>query len=237
MVAPKQALLLAKMDPPAEHESEWNEYYNNRHVADRLVLPGFLSGRRFTKVEGIPKDTSIAGDAQYLALYDLANTGVLKAEPYQRLREKEAGLSPDSFEVTVFKLPKFARGLYRQIYPEQGEYRIPSSKYVFVVGHEIPRHKRKEFTAWYNIEHIPGLLSVPGFLTARRFILADREVPPMVEPGGILPRYLTIYDIESEDVFETDAFMKATKTPWTLWVRSWYKRKMCLLYRRIFPQD
>jgi hypothetical protein len=233
----KRALLLAKMDPPAQNEVEWNEWYNNRHVADRLALSGFLSGRRFTKVEGIPKDISIAGDGKYLALYNLANTSVLKAKPYQELRDKEARQSPDSFEVTVFKLPKFARGVYRQIFPEQGEYRVPASRYVFVVGHEIPRNKHKEFTVWYNTEHIPGLLSVPGFLTARRFILADREVPPMVGPGGILPRYLTVYDIESEDAFETEAFMKAAQTPWTQWVRSWYTRKMCMLYRRIYPQD
>jgi hypothetical protein len=65
-----------KDGPPAHGEAEWNTYYNNVHVADRLPVPGFLSARRFIKVEGIPKQYSIPGDSKYLALYDLVSRQV-----------------------------------------------------------------------------------------------------------------------------------------------------------------
>jgi len=236
-MADKRALLLARMDPPAEHQEEWNDWYSRQHCAERVKLPGFLSGRRFSKIEGVPKATSIPGDAQYLALYDLANLEVLISEPYQKLRTKELARSPDSFDVQIFKLPKFARGAYVHIYPENGEYQAPSSKFIFVVGHDIPPGKEAEFAAWYNTEHIPALMKVPGFLTVRRFILDENVAPPAVDRGGILSKYLTIYDIENQNAFETEEFQKASMTPWTIWVRSWYTRKICLLYRRIYPED
>ncbi len=233
----QKALLLAKMDPPGEQINEWNDWYSHGHCASRVVLPGFLSGRRFIKVEGIPKDTFIASDAKYLALYDLANVNVLKDEPYQKLREKELAKSTDSFDVQIFKLPNFARGVYKQIYPEKDEYSVPRCKYLFVVGHDVPAGKEPEFTAWYNTEHIPALMAVPGFLTARRFKLEEHEVPPMVDRGGVLSQFLTIYDLADEKGFETETYRKASGSPWTRWVRSWYTRKMCSLYRRIYPED
>jgi hypothetical protein len=226
---------MAKIDPPAKREKEWNDWYNNRHVAARMALPGFLSGRRFTKIEGIPRQFAVAGESRCLALYDLAGIKVMTDGPYPKLREKEGRLPPDSFEAQIYKLPKFGRGVYEEIPLAHGEYRVPSSEFVFVVGHEVPRHKHKEFNAWYNTEHLPALMTVPGFLTGRRFRLSEREVPPIVGRGGVLPQYLTVYDIESSSVFDSEAFKKASQSPWSDWVRSWYTRKMCALFRRILP--
>lgn len=232
----KRALIMVKIDPPLAREVEWNHWYNTKHIPDRRAIAGFLSVRRFTKIEGIPKAFAIPGEAKYLSLYDLASTGVLKGELYRKLRESEAAMPPDSFEAITLRLPKFARGVYEQIYPETGEYTPPPTRFVFVVGHEVPRHRQKEFNAWYNTEHIPAQFRVPGFVTARRFILAEREIPPMLGSGGSLPKYLTIYDIESVETLESQAFEKASVSPWSTWVRSWFTRKMCTLYRRIYPE-
>lgn len=233
----ERALLMVKVDPPAGRESEWNNWYNNSHVAERLAIPGFLSARRFTLVEGIPKPVAVAGEAKYLALYDLENVRVMNDEPYLRLRQKQALLPPDSFDAQIAKLPKFARGVYQQVYPEPGQYAVPAARFVFVVGHDVPRSKEKEFNVWSNTEHLPALLAVPGFLTGRRFVLAQREIPPIVGPGGTLSKYLTVYDIENESVFESQAFLKASTAPWITWVRTWYTRKICALFRRIYPED
>jgi len=233
----RRAILVAKMDPPIKRESEWNNWYNNRHVADRLAIPGILSARRFTKIENIPKEYAVAGEAKYLALYDWTSVKVWSSEPYRRLHEKEALQPQDSFEKLVYKLPKFAVGVYEQIYPEQGEYAMPPAKYVFLVGHDVPRNRQQEYKAWYDTEHIPALQAVPGFLAVRRFIRNEREVPPRVDRGGTLSKYLTIWDIENESVFESDAFRKAAVSPWSSWVRSWYTRKMCTLYHRIYPKE
>jgi len=233
-VTKKKALLVVKVDPPVEREAQWNSWYNDKHVAGRLTIPGFLTVRRFSKIDGIPKDFAVTGEAKYLALYDLADVKVLKGEPYRRLVEEEAARPRDGYEGAISRLPKYARGVYEQIDTEEGEYAAPRTRFVFVVGHEVPRNKQQEFNAWYNTEHLAALMKVPGFVTGRRFVLSE---PPVVERGGTLSKYLTIYDIENSDALESDAFKKASVSHWSDWVRSWYTRKMCSLYRRTYPGE
>ena len=229
----KRALLLVRMDPPESKVKEFNDWYNNTHVAARLTTPGFLSARRFTKIDGILTAPLITSDTEYLALYDLTSTSVLKDKPYQELRKREAALPPDSFETLIHEMPKFARGTYVQIFPDNEEYVIPQTRVVFVVGHDVPQNRHEEFNAWYNAEHIPALLSVPGFLSVRRFKLADEAI---VSRGGSVSQYFTIWDIEDESALTSDAFLKAANSPWSDWVRSWYTRKIRSLYRCIFPE-
>lgn len=231
----RRALLMAKMDPPSSNEKEWNDYYNRVHVADRLSIPGFLSARRFIKVEGIPRQYFIPGDSQYLALYDLAGVSVLKGKDYRRVWEKDHRQPEGSFETEIFKLPKFARAVYEQVFPVGDEYKVPDTRYVLLVGHEIPRGKAAEFNAWYNTEHIPLLLKVPGVANIRRFVLSTKEAQPMVG-GGVISRYLTVWDVEDPKAFETEDFLKPAASPWSRWVRSWYTRKICCLYRQIYPE-
>lgn len=236
-MTPKRALLLVKVDLPSKDETAWNSWYNSKHIPARLAVPGFLSARRFTRIEGIPKAFCVPGDPKYLTLYDTANIDVLRSEPYRKLWEKESLLPADSFEKVILTLPKLARGIYEQIFPEQGEYKPPKTKYVLILGHEIPRNKKGEFNAWYNTEHIPAMMRVPGFVTARRFMLNERDFPPMLGSGGVLSRYLTVYDIENENIFESEVFVKESQSPWSTWVRKWFSRKMCAVYQRIYPQE
>ena len=86
------------------------------------------------------------------------------------------------------------------------KYIIPRTRVIFVVGHEVPRNRHQEFNAWYNTEHTPALLSVPGFLSIRRFKLAEK---PIVNRGDSVPQYFTIWDIEDENALASDAFKKA----------------------------
>ena len=233
----KRGLLLAKMDPPVKGEKEWNDYYNAVHVADRLAIPGFLSARRFTLLEGIPAQYAIPGDSKYLAIYDLETLRVIKEEGYRRVWEKDHAKPAGSWEDQIFKLPKFARGIYEQVFPQDDDYKAPASKYVLAVGHEVPRGKKAEFSAWYNTEHIPTLLRVPGVLAIRRFEMAERQFPPILDRGGFLSKHLTIWDVEDKAAFKTTEFLTAAASPWSQWVRSWYTRKICALYERIFPAD
>ena len=65
-----------------------------------------------------------------------------------------------------------------------------------------------EFNAWYDSEHIVERLSIPGFLSARRWV-AD------VKPGE--GKYLATYELVSPDVLWSEAYRAryANPTPWT----------------------
>ncbi len=70
----------------------------------------------------------------------------------------------------------------------------------------------EEFNAWYDSEHIPERLAVPGILTARRYVCASGH-----------PKYLAMYDLESHAVMSSPAYVRVgyeNASPWTKRVTS-----------------
>lgn len=216
-------------DVPPAIEAEWNHWYDTKHIPNRLNKPGFIAVRRFV---------ALWGEYKYLTLYDLDSIEALTSEAYLKQRDWEASLSPDSFEKTTPKLPGFSRGVYEQVYPEQGEYQIPDTEILFAIGHDVPLNKEEEFNAWYNTEHIPAMINrVPGFITARRFRDVGSSLPSRAGRTLSSPKYVTLYDLNSDKVLESEVFSRETNSPWSSWVRSWYSRRFRILARRIYPKQ
>ncbi len=65
-----------------------------------------------------------------------------------------------------------------------------------------------EFHRWYEDEHIPERMAVPGFQRALRF----RAIS-----GG--PKFLALYDIESPDVLRSDAYLRLIGPDKSAWTR------------------
>jgi hypothetical protein len=61
----------------------------------------------------------------------------------------------------------------------------------------------EEFNAWYNTEHLPELLALPGVLDAARYVATK---------GG--PKYLAAYELASVDAMQTPEFTNRPRTPW-----------------------
>lgn len=226
----KPVLIMIRTNVLPEAENGWNRWYDTQHIPVRLdYAPGFITARRFVTINDDPK---------YLTLYDLAGMDALSSGPYLKIREREDALPADSFEAMTPNLPDFSRRLFEQIYPDEGTYRMPDTEILFVVAHDVPPEKEDEFNAWYNTEHIPIMLErVPGFVSARRFEAVRPQLPPRVSDWLTHPKYLTLYDLESEDVLQSDIFLKETNSPWTSWVRSWYTKQWRFLARCIFRRE
>jgi len=204
---------------PPEMEAEWNRWYDTHHSNSRLALPGFVAARRFRSYEG---------ECQYLSLYEMESTAAVSTPEYMALRDSELPLPADSMTMRSRNLPGFVRGVYQQIFPQK-PYVMPDSKVLFVVAHDIPDGREDEFSAWYNTEHIPAMLRLPGFLTARRFKLAH----PPAAGDARQPMYVSLYDLANEDAVENEQFMRDRESPWSSWVRSWYTRRLRIKAREI----
>jgi hypothetical protein len=74
--------------------------------------------------------------------------------------------------------------------------------HLFVVQLDIPAEHEAEFNRVYDTEHFPALLKVPGVLSGGRYRLEHSTVPGM-------QRYLTIYEIGSPEVLNSEAWEKA----------------------------
>lgn len=68
-----KGFLLVLMQPPPAFEEEFNEWYDEEHLPERLAVPGFESGHRYV---------CISGASRYLAMYDLASPQVLETPEY-----------------------------------------------------------------------------------------------------------------------------------------------------------
>src|SRR5919204_6789842 len=69
-------LLMVWADVPPDKDAEFNRWYNEEHLAERLAIPGFLNGARYEAVRGGPK---------HLAVYELESPAVLQSAEYKRV--------------------------------------------------------------------------------------------------------------------------------------------------------
>ena len=60
-------LLMVYCDVAAEHEEEFNRWYNEEHIPERLAIPGVLNAARYK---------AVAGGPTYLACYELVCGGL-----------------------------------------------------------------------------------------------------------------------------------------------------------------
>jgi hypothetical protein len=99
-------LLMVWADVPANKEDEFNRWYNEEHVPERLAVPGFLSGARYEAVKGGPK---------HLACYELESVAVLASPAYKRVHanptEWTRRCSPEVLGTT------YIRNVYTMIHP------------------------------------------------------------------------------------------------------------------------
>jgi hypothetical protein len=86
---------------------------------------------------------------------------------------------------------------------------VPTGQAILQLRYTVPAERVEAFDGWYEEEHLPDLVSVPGILLARRFV---REVTyPFASPLGM--DFLTIYDFESLAVFDTDEYQIYGRQP------------------------
>jgi hypothetical protein len=71
-----------------------------------------------------------------------------------------------------------------------------TKKYCFVVFSDPTPGREEEYNRWYDDVHLPHVLAVPGFVSARRLKLAEE---PGVENTPLPGRYLALYEMETDD--------------------------------------
>ena len=78
-----------------------------------------------------------------------------------------------------------------------------------------PEHEA-EFNEWYEKEHVPERLAVPGFISGRRFRAVEGA-----------PKYLALYELENADVVKSDAYLERLRkspTEWTQRMRPRFRK-------------
>jgi antibiotic biosynthesis monooxygenase (ABM) superfamily enzyme len=105
-------IMVVMMEVEPEHEAEFNRWYDEEHLAERLEIPGYISARRFKLEEGS------GGVLKYLCIWELEDIRPLQSDDMKAQR-----LRPSELRDRVYTyITQRARGVYRQIYPEVGAF-------------------------------------------------------------------------------------------------------------------
>lgn len=83
---------------------------------------------------------------------------------------------------------------------------------LLIVRTDVVPEMEEEFNRWYNEEHIPRLLQVPGVLWAKRGM-----------DTGNGQKYIAVYEHESGEVQKTAAYREALETDWTHRIRPYLR--------------
>jgi hypothetical protein len=99
-------VVFTEADPQVQEKS--NEWFTEHHIPERMMVPGFLSARRFELCEG-------EGALKYLNIYELADESVLHGEGYAN---SVATCTPPDYQPSH----KSTRLVYRQVFPQTGAF-------------------------------------------------------------------------------------------------------------------
>ena len=141
----RRGLLLTMTEPPPAMEEEFNAWYDDEHMAERLAIPGFRSARRWV-ADVAP------GEGKYLATYELDSPGVLSSREYLARFENQTPWSRRCLGKAVV----FRRWTCEQVEPGDAD-PVPAARFLLCVA-----------------AHAPVKLSIPS-LQARRFLATTGE--------------------------------------------------------------
>ncbi len=155
-----RGLLLTMTEPPPHLEEEFNAWYDDEHMAERLAIPGYRSALRWV-ASGKP------GEGKYLATYELDAPSVLTSEAYLAKFNHPTPWSKRSLKNCVV----FRRWACEQTHPGEADPDPRANALLFCAG-DAPYEK-----------------TIDGALQTRHFLdpLGKPRYATLVELSGAVP--------------------------------------------------
>lgn len=164
----------------AEHDTEFNTWYDNDHMPRSMACPGFIAGARYKSCDDKPR--------KYLSTYLIDSETAMDSPELAAIRGF-AHLGPFvRYERRIYRL---VPGLVVKDLGAQADW--PPRPAIGVVRASIDAAHDLEFNEWYANKHMPQAVGCPGFRAGARYGSSDR-----------LPKtYLALYVIDGKEAFET----------------------------------
>ena len=187
-----QLLLMVQVTCDPEHLEAFNLWYNT-HLPNLLRIPAYLWAQRYICLD----DTS-----RFTALY-----GVRSPEDLPTILQRER---PEAHPIAKSEFAAWERlqglsartsNVYEQISgtPLRDTFLLSDRPLSLIAADIDPAHE-EEWNRWYDGSHLPNLLKVPGRVMAGRFRVFDHPALAAFNTG---PKYLALYECESEEVIPT----------------------------------
>ena len=187
----RRTLLLELSVPPPEETSEFQAWYDREHLPLHLAKPQVKVARRYQ---------DIANADEWLACY------YLEEPDSDGVHFVTSGELPGMGRDIVARLVRFEQRLYERIeVPDVAHEEEVDDAAVLMAVWWTPKPETVDnFNAWYDEEHIPMLMAVPGWKAIQRY----RQVE------GTGPAFLALHYLDSLAALAEPSHKEAGKTKW-----------------------
>jgi hypothetical protein len=203
-VGVSNSLLLVLAAPIPGMEQGFDSWYAN-HLSEFARIPGVLCARRSVLLPlaaiGVKLPPSIA-------MYELAGSRLdeIDAEVARRMKDGRIASSSavDYDGIISIKAKPLGPAMYASDVPGATPEPLGSTgstkEYQFIVFSDpTTPDVEKQYNDWYDHQHMPDVLRVPGFVFAQRFIITSAS------PNNTTARYFILFNLRSRDLAATNA--------------------------------
>jgi hypothetical protein len=175
------------------HTTDWDTYgtwYDREHIPQVMDTTGMVGAQRFVLDETKPLPGVKKLDWGHLAMYELEQDPDTFREEVKKMLMSGEMVLPD-YMVQPFKA-LFLRPISEVHYGADWDAARLDERHLFLAW-STHTTDWETYGKWYDEEHIPQILSVPGMLRAQRFLPA--ETKPL--PGVDVPNegHLALYEM------------------------------------------
>ena len=206
--------LVELADVPGELQEEWRRWYDTVYLPARVAVPGVRSGRRGAGVDDRAPRPAMDAALLDIGVFDLEDEAVLHSlewtESERRIADADGSWRDRRRAFTTSTV-------YRSLGSPERDYRPGEAAILHGAFFEVAPEHHDEFNDWYDLEHIPAIMDVPGYLNARRFQSAE-------DPD----KFAALYDVDSLATARGPVAERATQSPWSDRVRAKLVRKRAL---------
>jgi hypothetical protein len=209
------SILFAEMTPPPGQEARFHDWYDTEHIPERLAVPGVASAQRyrhtgqaasgFMAVAKGGAATAPASAPGFLAVYELADLGVLRSPAYAALQETPSAATRDMLAGSACTARCLGDEIAMRRQAGAGLAAL-DAPLLYVVWFAVPPTRMADFDAWYEQDHIPLLMDCPEWLMARRFAI------PEGAPGAFTR--IALHYLADRSAPDSPARYKARGTAW-----------------------
>ncbi len=130
-------------DIDEEHILEVQKWHNCEHMTERVIIPGFLVGRRYRGIDNAHT---------YLMYYETTDTGVLQSAPYLYALNNSTPWTKKS--LTFFK--NNIRNIYELI-TSKGAPAITEAPFLYIIRFNIEEIQEKSVLSWLKTDYLPKI--------------------------------------------------------------------------------
>jgi hypothetical protein len=175
--------------PAAGREEDYDQWYEEVHLAEALAVPGYVGARRYRLSPDQPPGMPPA-PADRLTVYELDRPPAEALAELAARLESGAISPPDSIDTGSIR-----SWAYSLIASASGSEDFEARRHPHLaVALSRPAPGRDDdYNRWYDEVHLGEALSLPGHVAAHRYRLSEFQLPDMaLPPSG----YLAIYELD-----------------------------------------